>query len=105
MTDSKPLSTPEKKRLRGIGHDLKPIVIIGDKGLSEGVMKEVARALRDHELVKIKIAAGEREDRGPIVEAICAETGAQPVATIGKTALLYRVNPKADPRKSNVRTS
>ena len=42
MTDSKPLSTPERKRLRGIGHDLKPIVTIGDKGLTEGVLKEVA---------------------------------------------------------------
>ncbi len=105
MTDSKPLSMPERKRLRGIGHDLRPIVTIGDKGLSEGVLKEVARALRDHELVKIKIAAGDRDDRGPIVDAICAETGAQPVATIGKTALIYRVNPKADARKSNVRQS
>lgn len=98
-----PLSEAQKKHFRGIGHDLKPIVTIGGNGVSEGVISELDRALTDHELIKLKIAAGERDDRQPVIDYVTAETQCELVARIGKIALLYRRNPKADPKKSNIR--
>ncbi|TGG94127.1 ribosome assembly RNA-binding protein YhbY [Natronospirillum operosum] len=103
MAARKPLTSEDKKRLRGIGHDLKPIVTIGGNGVTEGVLAELDRALTDHELIKLKIAAGERDDRQPVIDYVTAETRCELVASIGKIALLYRRNPKADPKKSNVR--
>lgn len=96
------LSQAQRKRLRSIGHTLKPIVTVGDKGLTDTVLAEIRRALTDHELVKVKLAAGDRDDRQPLVDAICADAKAQEVITIGKMTLLYRRNPKADPKKSNL---
>ncbi len=98
-----PLSTEQKKHLRGLGHALKPIVTIGGNGVSDGVIAELDRALTDHELVKLKIAAGEREDRDPVIDYVTEQTHCELVARIGKIALLYRQNPKADPKKSNLR--
>lgn len=98
-----PLSEAQKKHFRGIGHDLKPIVTIGGNGVSEGVVSELDRALADHELIKLKIAAGERDDRQPVIDYVTTQTKCELVARIGKIALLYRRNPKADPKKSNVR--
>ncbi len=103
MARRKPLTMEQKKHLRGIGHDLKPIVTIGGNGVSEGVLAELERALADHELIKLKIAAGERDDRQPVIDYVTAETGSELIARIGKVALLHRENPRADAKKSNVR--
>lgn len=96
------LTAAQKKTLRSVGHILNPIVQIGDKGLTEGVLSELERALTDHELIKVKIAGAERDERGEIITSLLAHSGAELVQSIGKTALLYRHNPKADPRLSNV---
>ena len=97
------LSTEEKKHFRGLGHTLKPIVTIGGNGVSDAVLAELDRALTDHELVKLKIAAGERDDRQPVIDYVTENAHCELVARIGKIALLYRHNPKADPKKSNAR--
>ena len=57
------LSIHERKRLRQIGHALNPVVMIGGQGLTENVIEETNRALNDHELIKVKIAGEDREDR------------------------------------------
>ncbi|MEX0584613.1 MAG: ribosome assembly RNA-binding protein YhbY [Natronospirillum sp.] len=98
------LSTEQKKHLRGLGHDLKPVVTIGGNGVTDAVIAELDRALTDHELIKLKIAAGERTDRAPVVDYVCENTGCEAVAVIGKVALLFRRNPKADPKKTNFRS-
>ncbi len=54
------------KRLRGIGHDLKPIVMIGNKGITPTITEEIDRALSDHELIKVKLPAGTKEERDVI---------------------------------------
>jgi RNA-binding protein len=87
------LSDQQKKHLRGLGHHLKPVVWIGQHGISDGVLTELGNALDTHELVKVKIAA-ERDERREIAEKIVAETGAQAVHAIGQMLILFRRNPK-----------
>lgn len=90
-----PVSAPERQRLKGLGHHLKPVVIIGNQGLTDGVLAEINRALSDHELIKIRIAAGDREDRTELAAQCCAQSGAQCIAQTGKMVLIYRRNAKA----------
>ncbi|GAB1257428.1 ribosome assembly RNA-binding protein YhbY [Aurantivibrio plasticivorans] len=96
------LSSDLKKQYRSIGHKLKPTVMIGGNGLSEAVISEVERALHDHELIKVKLGIADRDDRQMIVEELAKETKAEVVQMIGKMVLLYRANPKPNPKLSNV---
>ena len=91
-----------RKRLRAIAHHLDPVVSIGDGGVSPGVIDEANRALRDHELIKAKVHSEDREDRRQLGEALCEQTGATIVQRIGKTLVLYRANPDANAKLSNV---
>ncbi len=97
-----PLSQQEKKRLRTIGHHLKPVLILGGQGLTEGFGEELEARLADHELIKVKVNAESREDRSAIIEALCEQSGAQLVQRIGNIALLYRPAEKPDPKLSNI---
>lgn len=96
------LNTQLRKRLRAIAHHLDPVISIGDGGVSSGVVDETNRALRDHELIKAKLHSEDRDERKAQGEALCEETGAQVVQRIGKTLVLYRLNPDANPKLSNV---
>lgn len=95
------LNASDKKHLRGIGHKLSPIVMIGDKGLSEGVDAELERALEDHELIKIKVNA-EAGERKLMIDQLCAKHRAELVQAVGKTALLYRPAQKPNAKLSNL---
>lgn len=97
-----PLSADRRKQFRALGHKLNPIVTIGDKGLSEGVLTELNRALDDHELIKVKLAVTEREDRQALVDQLSALHGVELVQQVGKVALLYRANKKPNPKLSNL---
>lgn len=96
------LSIQERKRLRQIGHALNPVVMIGDKGLSESVVEELSRALNDHELIKVKVVAEDRVARGALITEISEVSGAEVVQTIGKIALLYKKAEKQNPKLSNL---
>jgi len=91
------------KRYKSIGHNLKPVVMVSDKGLSEGVMKELDRALEDHELIKIKVAVVDRALRKSLLEEATQACGAQLLQEIGKTGLIYRKSHKKGIKTSNVR--
>tara|TARA_R110002110_G_scaffold362241_1_gene571997 strand:+ start:58785 stop:59096 length:312 start_codon:yes stop_codon:yes gene_type:complete len=95
-------SNQDKKQLRAIAHKLHPVVTIAGNGLSEGVAAELDRALNDHELIKIKLAAGSREARAEMTREICKLTGAQLVQSIGNVAILLRRSAQPDPRLSNL---
>lgn len=95
-------SAANVKQLRAIGHKLKPIVTIAGNGLSENVLTELHRALKDHELIKIKLAVGSREVRAETIDQICEQTGATLVQGIGNTALLLLRSKKPDPKLSNL---
>lgn len=87
---SKPLTTKQKQYLKGLAHPLKPVVMLGNNGLTEGVMAEIDLALGHHELIKVKIPGDDREVRVAVVDTIVAHTSATLVQVIGKTAVFYR---------------
>ena len=87
------MNSVDKKQLRANAHALKPVVMIGQSGLTDAVLAEVELALDSHELIKVKIRA-ERDERKQISEKMCAMTGAELVQSIGQIAVLYRLNPK-----------
>jgi RNA-binding protein len=84
------LSTKQKQYLKGLAHSLKPVVLMGSNGLTEAVMAEIEIALAHHELIKVRIAAEDRETKALIVEAILREANAEKVQVIGKILVLYR---------------
>jgi len=88
------LTEPQKRYLRGLAHHIRPVVLLGAKGLTEPVMAEIERALNDHELTKVKLNAGDREQRSQDVDRICEATGASLVQRVGNTACLYRRHPE-----------
>jgi RNA-binding protein len=92
----------DKKHLRRLGHNLKPVVTIAGKGLSENVTAEIERALADHELIKVKLSVGDREVKKSITEAICQQHSAELVQSIGHIVLLYRNAKKPNPKLSNL---
>ena len=98
-----PLSRETVKHYRTLGHDLKPVVMISDNGLSEGVMNELHRALEDHELIKIKVAIADREARKAILKDLTERCDAELVQEIGKMGLIYRSSKKKGIKTSNVR--
>jgi RNA-binding protein len=84
------LSDKQKKHLRGIAHDLKPIIHVGNAGISSGLTAELDQTLEHHELVKVKLRVGDREARNQAIDAMVEKTRASLVARIGNTAVLYR---------------
>lgn len=98
----KALTASDKKHLRSIGHNLNPVVMIGDRGLSEGVELELERALEDHELIKVKVNVPDPSERRALIDQLCEGCSAQLVQAIGKIALIYRPAKKPNPRLSNL---
>ena len=84
------LSERQRRHLRGLAHPLKPVVRIGNAGLTDAVALEAERALHDHELIKIKAPGGEREARDALFVALAARTHSVLVQRIGNVAVFYR---------------
>ena len=86
--------TPKQRRwLKGQAHHLKPVVLLGQAGLTDGVVAEIEGALAHHELIKVKVSAGDREMRDAVVTQIAARTGSDLIDRIGNMAAFYRANP------------
>jgi RNA-binding protein len=92
----------DKKYLRTIAHSLSPVVTLAQKGLTENVSRELERALNEHELIKVKIFAADRDARREITQEILESTSAELIQSIGNVAVLYRAAEKPDPRLSNL---
>jgi RNA-binding protein len=84
------LSEKQKKHLRRLAHALSPIVMLGNAGLTEGVVAELDRALSDHELVKVAARVGERDARDAALATLAARTASELVQRIGHTGVFYR---------------
>ncbi|HET8710580.1 MAG TPA: YhbY family RNA-binding protein [Spongiibacteraceae bacterium] len=97
-----PLDQTRKKQLRAIGHQLNPVVMISERGLSEGVNAELERALEDHELIKVKLAVADPAERRELAATICAVHNAELVQSVGKVILIFRAAQKPNPRLSNL---
>ena len=86
------LSERQRKHLRGVAHALKPVIRVGTAGVTASVVAETARALADHELIKVKAAAASREARDELFRSLARLTGSALVQRIGNVAVLYRAH-------------
>ncbi|SFV86754.1 RNA binding protein [hydrothermal vent metagenome] len=84
------LTSNQKKFLRARGHILNPVIMIGQHGLSESVLAELAVSMTKHELLKIKIRAEDREDRQRMIDEILSVTKAHLIQVIGSVMVIYR---------------
>jgi RNA-binding protein len=84
------LSEKQKKHLRRLAHPLNPIVMLGNAGLTDGVVNELDRALTDHELVKVSARVGERAAREAALATLAARTMSELVQRIGHVGVFYR---------------
>lgn len=96
------LDKKDIKRYRQIGHQLNPIITIGNKGLSDSVLAELNRALNDHELIKIKLPS---EDKAALSQVIQEIPELEVVQQVGNILLVYRAAAKPNPKLSNVMRS
>lgn len=94
------LTAIERSALRSEAHDLKPIVLIGEAGLSEAVMKEIDTGLNSHGLIKVRVFGDDREVRAAMYDTICSTLKAAPIQHIGKLLVIYR--PKSDEKTEKV---
>ena len=84
------LSNAQKRYLRGLAHTLKPVILVGAKGVTDPLVAELDLALEQHELLKLKIAAEDRETRDAWLADLVSRSNAALVGRIGHTAVLYR---------------
>lgn len=87
------LKESQKKYLRGLGHKLKPVITVGDNGLSEPLLAEYESTLAHHELIKVKVRVRDRSTRDEIIRELCGGSSAELIQRIGNVALVYRENP------------
>ncbi len=92
------LTPSRRSELRAEAHKLHPVVIIGDKGLTDEVVKEIDRSLKAHELIKVRAASDDRKERADWMRQVCERLGAEPVQEIGKILVVYRENEKEEVR-------
>ena len=88
-----PLNANQKRYLRSLAHDLKPVILVGQKGVTDAVLKELDIALAHHELLKVRLSDDDREARAQSIERIAGEARAEVVQAIGRIACFYRRNP------------
>ncbi len=90
----------QKKYLRGLAHNLKPLVLIGQKGLTEELVKSADQALDRHELIKVKFNEfKEKDQKAAITEELCKVTKAEVAGTIGHISILYREQKDLEKKK------
>jgi len=84
------LTGKQKNYLRGLAHNINPIVTIGSNGLSDPVLNELEIALESHELLKVKLPADDKATKASLMATICSETNSVPVQLIGRVAVVFR---------------
>jgi RNA-binding protein len=93
-----PLTGKQKRKLKSCAHHLKPLVLIGKNGISEGLMAAIEQALDDHELIKMKFIDFKDEKRD-FLKKIVGQTGAEVISLIGNIATIFRENDNEAKRK------
>lgn len=84
------LTGKQKRFLRGIGHNLKPVILVGKGEIGESLIRETTAALESHELIKVKILESCLSDRHEVAEKLAEACGADVAQVLGRTLLLYR---------------
>ncbi|MEO7775113.1 MAG: ribosome assembly RNA-binding protein YhbY [Steroidobacteraceae bacterium] len=88
------LTEKQRRHLCGLAHPLKPLVMIGNAGLTDAVVHETDRALRDHELVKVRVGGKDRAERDAFIALLGQRSASAVVTRIGHVAVLYRAHKK-----------
>jgi len=91
------LSPTQRRYLRSLAHDLRPVILLGNKGATEAVAKELGQALDIHELVKVKLSGGDKDERAAQITFLTGQTGSENVQEIGHIVVLFRRNDQ-DPK-------
>jgi RNA-binding protein len=95
------LTSTQRKYLRGLAHPLNPVVHVGKAGLNDGVLAATRKALDEHELIKVKIAA-DRDERARVAAELQERCDAELAGAVGTIAILYRAHPDPEKRKITV---
>lgn len=96
------LKPADIKYLKGLAHSLNPVVMIGGNGVTPAITEEIMRALHDHELIKVKIPAGSKDEREAMVQTLADATESVAITSIGRVCVLFRKNPEPNPKLSNL---
>jgi RNA-binding protein len=88
-----PLSNAQVKKLKAHAHSLKPVVRLGQSGLSTSVLDEVELALNHHELIKVKVSGSDRDEKKEMISTIAEKTRSDVIQSIGSVAVFFRENP------------
>ena len=88
------LNAKQRKHLKALAHHRKPVVHVGNAGVTAAVIREITQALDAHELLKIRLPGVERDARHALLEKICEAAGAEAVQEIGRMAVIYRRAPQ-----------
>ncbi len=88
------LSERQRRHLKGLAHPLKPVILMGNAGLTDAVVAATIEALEHHELIKVRLPGMEREDRDAALALLAERTGSAMVTRIGHVAVLYRRHPE-----------
>ncbi|MFK7988019.1 MAG: ribosome assembly RNA-binding protein YhbY [Sandaracinaceae bacterium] len=94
MSSAKPLTGAQKRQLRSLAHHFDPVVRVGKEGVSESVVAAADQALTDHELIKVRVPAGDKASRQGAADALATGTRASLVGLTGRIAILYRRHPE-----------
>lgn len=86
------LTGKQKNYLRGVAHNLNPVVTIGGKGLTDAVMNEIELALEQHELIKVKMPSNSKPEKVALLAQITGQSKSEPVQLIGRVGVIYRPN-------------
>jgi RNA-binding protein len=97
------LTPAERRALRARAHHLRPVVMIGEAGLTPLVMREIDASLRSHELIKIRVPGDDRSARAALISNICEALEASPVQQIGKILVIYRPSGKTEEARAEPR--
>lgn len=84
------ITSAQRRYLRGLAHGLKPVVMIGQQGLTPAVVRETTLSLAHHELIKVRVLGDDRELREQWINQLCEEVGAAPVQHLGKLLVIYK---------------
>jgi RNA-binding protein len=89
------ITSQERSALRAAAHPLRPVVLIGDRGLSEAVLKEIDLNLDAHHLIKVRVSGEDRDARHAMLEVICDALSCAAIHHLGKTLIIYRPDQEA----------
>lgn len=89
-----PLSSAQKKYLKGLGHSLTPVIHIGKEGITDRLITSISKALSDHELIKVSLLENAELERDDAAEQVSRSTDSETIQILGKKILLYKSNPK-----------